>query len=56
MTQSLPTLANEGLDAVWTISSEQEAEAAQISRVAPALSSYGKPAGYTPSVRMTGLS
>ncbi|HKO33122.1 MAG TPA: AAA family ATPase, partial [Candidatus Limnocylindria bacterium] len=38
MTKSLPSLANEGLDAVWTISTEQEAEAAQISRVAPALS------------------
>jgi len=39
MTKSLPSLANEGLDAVWTISTEQEAEAAQISRLAPALGS-----------------
>ena len=39
MTQSLPSLANEGLDAVWMISTEHEAKAAQISRIAPALSS-----------------
>jgi predicted kinase len=39
MTQSLPSLANEGLDAVWTISTERDAEAAQISRIPPALSS-----------------
>ncbi|HEY8177971.1 MAG TPA: AAA family ATPase [Candidatus Limnocylindria bacterium] len=39
MTQSLPSLANEGLDALWTMSSEEEVDAAQISRVAPVLSS-----------------
>ncbi len=39
MTQSLPSLADEGLDAVWTMSSEEEVDAAQISRVAPVLSS-----------------
>ena len=39
MTQSLPSLANEGLDAVWTISTERDAEAAQVSRIPPALSS-----------------
>jgi protein phosphatase len=37
--QSLPVLANEGLDGVWILASEEEVDAAQISRVAPALSS-----------------
>jgi protein phosphatase len=39
MAQSLPSLANEGLAAIWTLSSEREVKAAQISRLAPALSS-----------------
>ena len=39
MVQSLPSLANEGLDAVWRLSSEDDVEKVQISRVAPALSS-----------------
>ena len=37
--ESLPLLATEGLDGVWPMTSEEEVDAAQISRVAPALSS-----------------
>jgi protein phosphatase len=39
MTRSIPSLANEGLDGVWRLVSEGEVAAAQISRVAPALTS-----------------
>ena len=35
--ESQPVLASEGLDGVWTLASEAEVEAAQISRVAPAV-------------------
>jgi protein phosphatase len=38
MSQSLSRLATEGLDHVWTLASEEEVDAAQISRVGPALS------------------
>jgi predicted kinase len=37
--ESLPQLASEGLGGIWTLSSEEDVDAAQISRVAPALSS-----------------
>ena len=37
--ESLPRLADEGLDGVWTLSTEEDVEAAQISRTTPALSS-----------------
>ena len=36
--ESLPRLADEGLDAIWTLRSEVEVDAAQVSRRAPALS------------------
>lgn len=36
---SLRSLPNEGFDGIWTLGSEAEADVAQISRVAPALSS-----------------
>ena len=39
MTRSIPLLANEGIEGVWRMLSEGEVDAAQISRVAPALSS-----------------
>jgi predicted kinase len=37
MSQSLPTLADEGLDGVWTLATEEDVAASQVSRAAPAL-------------------
>jgi predicted kinase len=41
MSQSLPTLADEGLDGVWTLATAEDVEAAQVSRTAPALPAQG---------------